>query len=156
MTSSTIEHGQTYRFMSLSDQGFLDLSNRGTEKGNFLMTWEGNTSNAQKFRAEVQDGFFHIISLCRKKGDPPRVVEQSSASPETGNVVYWDSNDGDGQLWYLEPAGADSVMIRNKGSGKALSNQGRQKQVKCVATDPNDVHQQWKLIISDHFQAGNL
>jgi len=156
MSVTAVEHGQNYRIMSLSDQGFLDLANRVTEKGNKLMTWEGNTSNAQKYRVEVQDGsFFHLLSLCRKKGDPHRVVDESA---EHGNVLYWDLNDGDSQLWYLEPAapGSDNFLIKNKQSGKALSNQGRGEQVKCVAADANDVHQRWKLIISDHFQAGGL
>jgi hypothetical protein len=156
MSTTAIEHGQTYRFMSVFDQGFLDLSNRVTEKGNKLMTWEGNTSNAQKFRAEVQDGYFHILSLCRKKGEPHRVVEQSATDLDSGIVHYWDLNDGDSQFWYLEPVDKDCVLIRNKGSGKALSNQGRSEQVKCIAADHNDIHQKWKLIISDHFQAGNL
>jgi len=62
MTVTKIEHGQTYRFLNISDNRFLDLYMKNTENGTQMFIYDGNTCNAQRFRAEVKEDVF---SSCR-------------------------------------------------------------------------------------------
>jgi len=156
MTVTKIEHGQTYRFLNVSDNRFLDLYRKSTENGNQLFIYDGNTCNAQRFRAEVKDDTFTLLSLCRMKGEPRRLVQESKDG--TGLVTYSDPTGEDNQSWFLEvvpTAHEPVVMIKNKGSGKALAHQGYKNQVKCINGDANDCHQLWKIIIAEHDQAGH-
>jgi hypothetical protein len=154
---TSIEHGQVYRFISVVDHRFLDLHMKTTDHGNKLIVWDGNTSNAQRFRAEVVDDGFRLLSQCRRKGEPLRVLTEEADGK--GLVIYADHNPNSNHLWKLEVHEGEQgpfVLIINKGSGKALSHQGYKNQVRCIAADPNDIHQQWRLLIAEHDQPGHV
>jgi len=156
MTVTKIEHGQTYRFINISDNRFLDLYMKNTENGTQMFIYDGNTSNAQRFRAEVKEDVFTLLSLCRRKGEPRRVVQESADGK--GLVTYADPTGDANQWWFLEIVDTEHgqvVMIKNKGSGKALAHQGYKNQVKCINADANDCHQLWKIIVAEHDQAGH-
>jgi len=157
MAVTTIEQGQIYRFLSLTDNNFLDLHNKTTDHGAKLIVWEGNTSNAQRFRAEIVDGGFQLLSQCRRKGEPLRVVTEQVDGK--GLVIYADHNTDSHHVWCIEVKKGEHepfVMIINKGSGKALAHQGCKNQVRCISKDANDVHQQWKLHVAEHSQPGPM
>jgi len=154
MTITAIEHGQVYRFISVVDNRFLDLHMKTTDHGSKLIIWDGNTSNAQRFRAEAVDDGFRLLSQCRGKGDPLRVLTEEA----DGKVVYADHSNDSNHVWKLEVHQGENgqyVLIVNKGSGKALSNQGYKNPVRCVSADPMDIHQQWKIHIAEHEQPGH-
>jgi len=155
MAITKIDHGQVYRFLNVADNHFLDLYMRETDDGTPIQVYNGNTSNAQRFRAEVKDEAFTLLSLCRKKGEPRRVIKESVDGKSL--VTYGDAKGEPNEYWTLEilDAGHGIVNIKNVHSGKALENQGYKKPVKCINADSNDVHQQWKIIIAEHDQAGH-
>jgi len=156
MSPTTIDHGQVYRFLCPADNRFLDLHMRTTDHGNKIQVWDGNCSNAQRFRAEVVDGGIRFLSQCRRKGEPLRVI--SEAADGSGLVVYADHCTDSNHLWEAqahENENGPYVLIVNKGSGKALAHQGLQNQVRCINADSNDVWQQWHLMIAEHDLAGH-
>ncbi|OXA63288.1 uncharacterized protein LOC110853031 [Folsomia candida] len=158
MAVSSIEHGQVYRFNCLADNKFLDLHMKTTDHGNKLIVWDGNTSNAQRFRAEIVDDGFRLLSQCRGKGEPLRVITEQADGK--GLVIYADHNTDSNHVWHLEThEGGDQgtyVLIINNGSGKALANQGYKNQVRCINPDFNDVHQQWRIHVAEHDQPGHM
>ncbi|OXA37322.1 Zinc metalloproteinase nas-7 [Folsomia candida] len=124
---------------------YLDVKYGVANEGQDILTWDWLNSNNQKWT--VDWAAFNDQSLGSKlwtwaqTSGSVKLMDENQAN---AGVIIWGENGGPNQYWIATQITGSTYTIKNKFSGRCLSNNGADRAT-CATCDSSNLRQRWQI-----------
>jgi len=138
--SSAFVHGQRITIQNAADSSFLDLSESKHENQTKILTFNKTGNPNQTWTVGQEACGFRLTSM-----HPTKVIDLNAGNC---SISLYQFHGGVNQQFYTVqiPNCPGMFHIKCAHNHFALRNQGKGKQVMCVAPDIRDQSQMWRII----------